>query len=74
VQTDHEWAGATFAQAPPSWNVRGIRGSHPPLVSDEDRITLFVNRQGSTSGANPPSVGNAGMTFAIWGPWLRGAL
>jgi secreted PhoX family phosphatase len=74
LQTTHEWAGATFAQADPSWNAQAIRGSHRPLGSFEDRITLFVNRQGSTSGSNPPSAGNAGMTFAIWGPWGRGAL
>lgn len=74
LQTDHEWAGATFAQAHPSWNTNEIRGNNPPLVNEEDRITLFVNRQGSTSGANPPTAGNEGITFAIWGPWFNGAL
>lgn len=74
LQTEHEWAGATFAQAPASWNAKGIRGDHQALGNPEDRVTLFVNRQGSTSGANPPSAGNAGMTFAIWGPWRQGAL
>ena len=39
-----------------------------------DGQTLFVNRQGSTSGANPPAPGSEGITFAIWGPWRRGAL
>ena len=73
LQTTHEWAGATFAEAHPSWNARASRGNHRPLGSREDRITLFVNRQGSTSGSNPPSGGNHGMTFAIWGPWRRGA-
>jgi hypothetical protein len=38
----------------------------------EDRITLFVNRQGDTGGTNPPSADNEGMTFAIWGPWKKG--
>jgi len=74
LQTDHEWAGATFALAHPTWNARAMRGNNPPLVDEEDRITLFVNRQGSTSGSNPPSAGNEGMTFAIWGPWGNGAL
>jgi secreted PhoX family phosphatase len=74
LQTDHEWAGATFAEADPAWNGLPIRGAHQPLGSREDRITLFVNRQGATSGPNPPSAGNEGMTFAIWGPWRRGAL
>jgi hypothetical protein len=39
-----------------------------------DRVTLFVNRQGDTSGPNPPEEGSEGMTFAILGPWRRGAL
>ncbi len=58
LQTGHEWAGATFAEADP-------RG---------ERVTLFVNRQGATVGANPPAAGDEGMTFAIWGPWRNGAL
>ena len=38
--------------------------------------TLFVNFQGSTSPATPPGSDPLalGMTFAIWGPWKRGAL
>jgi secreted PhoX family phosphatase len=39
-----------------------------------DGQTMFVNRQGATSGSNPPALGREGMTFAIWGPWERGAL
>jgi secreted PhoX family phosphatase len=75
LQTEHEWAGATFAVADPSWNDVKIRGRHtPPLGSRDDRVTLFVNRQGSTAGTNPPTAGDEGMTFAIWGPWSRGAL
>ena len=74
LQNDFEWAGATFAVADPSWNDVRIRGKNPPLGSHNDRITLFVNRQGNTSGPNPPSVGNEGLTFAIWGPWEDGAL
>jgi secreted PhoX family phosphatase len=74
LQTGHEWAGATFAEADPAWNDSKVRGRNRPLGGREDRITLFVNRQGSTSGGNPPSGGNAGMTFAIWGPWKNGAL
>jgi hypothetical protein len=74
LQTEHEWAGATFAVADPRWNDRKLRGDHRPLGGVADRVTLFVNRQGSTSGPNPPAAGNAGMTFAIWGPWNRGAL
>jgi hypothetical protein len=74
LQTDHEWAGATFAEADPAWNDVRIRGNDPALGSRWDRITLFVNRQGSTSGPLPPSPGNEGMTFAIWGPWGDGAL
>ena len=72
--TRHEWAGACFAVADPAWNARATRGSNRPLGGRSDRITLFVNRQGSTSGSNPPAPGNEGMTFAIWGPWEKGAL
>jgi secreted PhoX family phosphatase len=74
LQTDHEWAGATFADADPAWNDRKIRGNQQPLGGRWDRVTLFVNRQGATSGTNPPSAGNEGLTFAIWGPWGDGAL
>jgi len=37
-------------------------------------VTLFVSRQGATSGTNPPLPGNEGLTFAIWGAWKKGAL
>jgi secreted PhoX family phosphatase len=74
LQTEHEWAGATFAEADPSWNDRKIRGDNRPLGSRWDRVTLFVNRQGSTSGPTPPLAGDEGLTFAIWGPWKNGAL
>jgi uncharacterized protein len=74
LQTDHEWAGAVFAEADPAWNDRKVRGSHQPLGGRWDRITLFVNRQGDTAGSNPPAAGNEGLTFAIWGPWKEGAL
>jgi secreted PhoX family phosphatase len=74
LQTDDEWAGATFADADPSWNDRKIRGNNPPLGGRWDRVTLFVNRQGATGGANPPAPGEEGLTFAIWGPWGDGAL
>jgi secreted PhoX family phosphatase len=74
IETSREWAGATFAEADPSWNARGIRGRHRPLGSRWDRVTLFVNRQGPTSGPTPPAAGDEGMTFAIWGPWGKGAL
>ena len=42
--------------------------------SNSGRVTLFVNRQGATSGPTPPAPGAEGMTFAIWGPWKNGAL
>ena len=74
VENDFEWAGAAFAEADPEWNDRKIRGNQHPLGGREERITLFVNRQGNTSGPNPPSEGNEGLTFAIWGPWNDGAL
>jgi secreted PhoX family phosphatase len=74
LENDSEWAGATFADADPRWNDVKIRGSHPPLGSWWQRITLFVNRQGTTRGATPPAPGAEGMTFAIWGPWHTGAL
>jgi secreted PhoX family phosphatase len=74
LQTEHEWAGATFAVADPSWNDVKIRGRNEPLGGRWDRVTLFVNRQGATSGPNPPLGGDEGMTFAIWGPWQNGAL
>ena len=57
LQNDYEWAGATFAEADPSWNDRKIRGKHKPLGGRWDRVTLFVNRQGATGGANPPPAG-----------------
>jgi hypothetical protein len=56
-------------------------GQQPDEDDDQDsgrrrgrpEVTLFVNRQGATSGGNPPAPGDVGMTFAIWGPWERGA-
>jgi secreted PhoX family phosphatase len=74
LQTNHEWAGATFAEANPAWNAQAIRGGNHPLGGRWDRVTLFVNRQGDTGGTNPPAAGEEGMTFAIWGPWKEGAL
>jgi hypothetical protein len=74
LQTEHEWAGATFAVAEPRWNDQKIRGGNRPLGGRSDRVTLFVNRQGATGGTNPPAAGQEGMTFAIWGPWDNGAL
>jgi secreted PhoX family phosphatase len=74
LETGHEWAGATFADADPAWNDRKIRGSHRPLGGRWDRVTLFVNRQGATDGPTPPAPGEEGLTFAIWGPWGNGAL
>lgn len=74
LETNREWAGATFAEADPSWNDRKIRGNNRPLGSRWDRVTLFVNRQGPTSGPTPPVAGDEGMTFAIWGPWNKGSL
>jgi uncharacterized protein len=74
LQNSYEWAGATFAEMPVSWNDVRIRGNNKPHGKRSDRITLFVNRQGATSGPNPPPPGNEGMTFAIWGPWENGAL
>jgi uncharacterized protein len=67
LENDYEWAGATFASAK-------IRGG--PVQGDPwGHVTLFVNRQGATSGPTPPVNGlDRGMTFAIWGPWSRGAL
>ena len=54
LQNDYEWAGATFAEADPSWNDVKIRGNNRPFGSRWDRVTLFVNRQGETTGPNPP--------------------
>jgi secreted PhoX family phosphatase len=72
---DDEWAGACFADASPSWNARPIRGDNPPLGGRWDRITLFVNLFGTSSGPTPPADETAaGMTVAIWGPWQQGAL
>jgi secreted PhoX family phosphatase len=73
LENESEWAGATFAL-----HGRGANGRRRGQEVD-DRIgrhhaTLFVNRQGATSGSNPPSAGSEGMTFAIWGPWKEGAL
>jgi secreted PhoX family phosphatase len=75
LETAHEWAGATFVDPDMSWNDSKIRGDNAPLGGRWDRVTLFVNRQGATSGATPPALAaNQGMTFAIWGPWESGAL
>jgi uncharacterized protein len=38
-----------------------------------DGKVLFANLQGSTAG-DPHNPGTPGRTFAIWGPWQRGAL
>jgi hypothetical protein len=72
LETNREWAGATFAEADPAWNAKKYRGNNRPLGGRWDRITLFVNRQGPTSGPTPPAEGDEGMTFAIWGPCLLG--
>jgi secreted PhoX family phosphatase len=74
LQTRHEWAGATFAEADAAWNDPRIRGENLPFGDRSDRFTLFVNRQGAATGINPPVPGDAGMTFAIWGPWSEGKL
>jgi hypothetical protein len=74
LETNREWAGATFAEAHPSWNRRGRHHGGGRGNSRWDRVTLFVNRQGPTSGPAVPSPGDEGMTFAIWGPWGKGAL
>ena len=72
IQNDCEWAGATFAEADPSWNDRKIRGNNRPLGGRWDRVTLFVNRQGSHGRRESAAAGDEGMTFAIWGPWETG--
>jgi secreted PhoX family phosphatase len=74
LMTTDEWAGATFAEADPAWNDVKIRGRNRPLGGRWDRVTLFVNHMGPTSGPNPPAAGREGMTFGIWGPWQNGAL
>jgi uncharacterized protein len=69
LQNDSEWAGATFIRA---------HGDGDEDDDDGGHLTLFVNRQGPTSGVNPPldpdNNDDTGMTFAIWGPWKKGAL
>jgi len=55
LENDFEWAGATFAVADPRWNDVKIRGNNKPLGGRSDRVTLFVNRQGATSGPTPPA-------------------
>ena len=74
LESDSEWAGATFAVADPSWNDRKVRGDNRPVGNRWERVTLFVNRQGATGGPTPPAPGQEGLTFAIWGPWGNGAL
>lgn len=39
-----------------------------------DGTFMFVNAQGTTSNFNPSRPQDFGRTFAIWGPWERGAL
>ncbi len=67
LQDEFEWAGATFA-------MHGRGGGNAEDKVNGQHVTLFVNRQGATSGPNPPAAGREGMTFAIWGPWKNGAL
>jgi hypothetical protein len=55
-----EWAGATFVRHGPG--------------NGNGNLTLFVNRQGETRGSIADDGGDQGMTFAIWGPFNRGAL
>jgi hypothetical protein len=74
LETDHEWAGATFGVADPAWNDHKVRGDHTPVGNRWERVTLFVNRQGSTNGTVPTAPGQEGLTFAVWGPWQNGAL
>jgi secreted PhoX family phosphatase len=74
LTNSYEWTGATFAVTPPQWNAHAVRGKAHPLGGGDDAVTLFVNRQGATAGANPPGGNNEGMTFAIWGPWSNGDL
>jgi secreted PhoX family phosphatase len=73
-----EFAGATFGVAEPSATGGGNRGrGRGPQATGgpDDRITLFVNTQGETRSTTPPQPGDdLGMTFAIWGPWSKGAL
>jgi secreted PhoX family phosphatase len=67
LENDFEWAGATFA----------MHGSGKGAGEDKingQSVTLFVNRQGETDGSTPPAAGDEGMTFAIWGPWNKGAI
>lgn len=59
--------GRVFDFARNAVNDREFAGA---CFSPEGR-TLFVNIQGDTSSGGP---GDRGMTFAIWGPWERGAL
>ena len=58
--------GAIFDFARNTLNANEFAGAcfHP------DGSTLFVNIQGNTRGESA----DLGMTFAIWGPWERGAL
>lgn len=74
LTNSYEWTGAAFAVTPPQWNAKATRGAAHPLGGGDEAITLFVNRQGATAGANPPPGNQEGMTFAIWGPWSNGAL
>lgn len=77
LQNDSEWAGATFVLASgrnDDDNDEDDRGGDDEDEGHHGHLTLFVNRQGATSGTNPPALGAEGMTFAIWGPWKAGAL
>jgi secreted PhoX family phosphatase len=40
------------------------------FIANGNDVTLYVNRQGSTDNDDQVQ----GMTFAIWGPWNKGAL
>ncbi len=78
LQNDSEWAGATFISADrgndEDEDDRGRRDEGENDERQRGHLTLFVNRQGTTRGANPPTPGSEGITFAIWGPWKQGAL
>lgn len=76
LNNSSEWAGATFFSWSRDDDDDERRGRREDDDGEEDtresKVTLFVNRQGATSGTNPP--GTPGITFAIWGPWEDGAL
>lgn len=72
---DQYMRGLTRDGRPFDLAVNNVDGSEwAGATFSPDGEVLFVNTQGSTSADVPAGPSNVGRTYAIWGPWRRGAL